>query len=134
MIRFLLDTNAFSELTKSKSGPVGNRIIDHGVDVCGISIITAAEVHYGAEWRSSKRLLRRIDEILDYLSVLPFESPADRVYGRLRAHLRRNGTPIGPNDLLIAAHALALDVVLVTDNEKEFSRVPNLRIENWLRG
>ncbi|MER0238728.1 PIN domain-containing protein [Fulvimarina sp. MAC8] len=134
MISFLLDTNAFSELTRSKFGAVGRRVIDQGVGVCGVSVISAGEIYYGAEWKSGRRLRQRIDEALEYLAVLPFEPPADRIYGKIRADLRHNGTSIGPNDLLIAAHALALDVVLVTDNENEFSRIPDLRIENWLRG
>lgn len=67
------------------------------------------------------------------LSVRSWDAPADHVYGRIRADLQRRGQPIGSNDLLIAAHALALDCILVTDNEREFSRVPGLRVENWLR-
>ena len=66
------------------------------------------------------------------MSIVPFAEPADQVYAELRAHLERAGTPIGPHDLLIAAHALALDLTLVTDNLREFSRVPDLRVENWL--
>lgn len=69
---------------------------------------------------------------MDSIEILPVEPPADQVYADIRAHLARQGKPIGPNDLFIAAHALSLDLTLVTANVGEFSRVPNLRIENWL--
>ena len=74
----------------------------------------------------------QLEAVLAALEVLPFEEPADRRYGELREHLERQGTPIGPNDVLIAAHALALGLAVVTDNVREFSRVPGLHIENWL--
>ena len=66
------------------------------------------------------------------MEVLPLEPPADRRYGELRNHLTRQGRPIGPNDLLVATHALAMDLTLVTANFREFQRVPSLRVENWL--
>lgn len=74
----------------------------------------------------------RVDKILSALAVVPLEPPADRHYGRIRHYLTRLGAPIGPNDLLIAAHALTLDLTVVTANEREFSRVPALKVENWL--
>ncbi len=97
------------------------------------SIIVAAELRYGAAKRQSPRLTAQIEAILGALAAEPFDSPADRVYGELRADLERSGRLIGAHDLLIAAQALALGRVLVTDNEREFARVPNLDIENWLR-
>ena len=77
-------------------------------------------------------MLRQLETVLTELPVLPFEPPADRVYGGIRAYLERVGMPIGPNDLFIAAHALALDLTLVTANKREFRRVPGLKVENWL--
>jgi tRNA(fMet)-specific endonuclease VapC len=71
--------------------------------------------------------------VLSVIEILPLTPPADRLYGDIRASLERVGTPIGGNDLLIAAHALASDCILVTDNEREFSRVEGLVVENWLR-
>jgi tRNA(fMet)-specific endonuclease VapC len=71
--------------------------------------------------------------VLGAIEVLPLEAPVDAVYGVIRASLERTGQPIGGNDLLIAAHALALGLTVVTDNEREFSRIDNLRVENWLR-
>lgn len=100
--------------------------------VCS-SVIVAAELRYGATRKGSPRLSRQLEAILEVLPVLALEAPADRLYGMLRARLERAGELIGPNDLLIAAHALALDCVLVTDNEREFIRVPGLSVENWLK-
>ncbi len=96
------------------------------------SMIVACELRYGAAKAASKRLSERVDLVLSALDVLPMEPPADRHYGDIRQRLARQGTPIGPNDLLIAAHARSLDLTVVTDNVREFSRVPDLRIENWL--
>ncbi len=74
-----------------------------------------------------------VEGLLSRLEVFPFETPADRFYAQIRFDLEGSGLPIGGNDLFIAAHALALDRILVTDNEREFSRIENLRVENWLR-
>jgi tRNA(fMet)-specific endonuclease VapC len=81
----------------------------------------------------SRRLADQVEAVLGALDVAAFESPADIIYGRLRAELEGAGRLIGPNDLLIAAHALALSCTLLTDNVREFSRVPGLAVENWLR-
>lgn len=97
------------------------------------SIIVAAELRYGAARKASARLSLQLEAILLALDVLPFESPADAVYGSLRAELDRAGVPIGGNDLLIAAQAVALGHTVVTDNEREFIRVRGLPCENWLR-
>ena len=80
-----------------------------------------------------RRGAARALELLDKLSVAAFEAPADTFYGEIRTRLERAGTPIGSNDMLIAAHALSLDCTLVTANEREFRRVPGLKVENWLR-
>ena len=77
--------------------------------------------------------MARIDAALGALDVLPLEPPVDRLYGELRVELERRGLPIGGNDMLIAAHAMTLRYTLITDNEREFSRVPGLQVENWLR-
>lgn len=79
------------------------------------------------------RLTAQLETILGAVDVLPLESPADATYGALRAELERRGTLIGPHDMLIAAHCLALDLTLVTDNEREFARIDRLIVENWLR-
>jgi tRNA(fMet)-specific endonuclease VapC len=83
--------------------------------------------------RKSVQLANALARVLEALEVVPFEAPADVIYARLRLDLERRGKLIGANDLLIAAHALALDCTLVTDNEREFARVDGLAVENWLR-
>jgi tRNA(fMet)-specific endonuclease VapC len=95
--------------------------------------MVTAELRYGAAKKGSSRLSAQVEKILDALEVAPFEAPADTFYGGLRARLERAGQAIGANDLLIAAQALALGCVVVTDNEQEFSRVDGLQLENWLR-
>jgi tRNA(fMet)-specific endonuclease VapC len=130
---FLLDTNIVSELVRHPHGPIAARIAAVGQDQVCTSIIVAAELRYGAAKRGSQRLSAQLDMVLGALDILAFEPPADRIYGELRVALERAGTPIGGNDLLIAAQGLALGHVVVTGNEREFARVADLRIENWLR-
>ncbi|WP_097093775.1 type II toxin-antitoxin system VapC family toxin [Novosphingobium sp. Chol11] len=130
---YLLDTNILSNLVRHPQGVIGARITALPADAVATSIIVASELRFGAERRGSERLTTQLEGILQRLPVLPLADNADRHYGALRAALERNGTPIGANDMFIAAHALALDATLVTDNIREFNRVPGLRVENWLR-
>ncbi len=132
-MRYLLDTNIVSDLVRNPQGVVAKHIRTVGEKHVCTSIVVAAELRYGAEKRGSRRLSSQLDAVLRVLEVLPFETPADRSYGLLRTRLEQAGTPIGGNDLLIAAHALALGYVIVTDNEREFSRIEGLRLQNWLR-
>jgi len=132
MLRYLLDTNVVSDLVNDPHGRVAAAIERLGESAICTSIIVAAELRFGAAKRKSRRLLAQVETALAHLDSQPFAAPADRIYGELRADLERKGRPIGPNDLLIAAHALALGCTLVTDNEREFSRVRSLRVENWL--
>ena len=131
---YLLDTNAMSDLMKRPDGRVRDHIEALMPDRLLTSVIVVAELRYGIQKVRSERLARLLDGVLRYMTVAALTEDIAEHYASVRDALERGGTPIGQNDLLIAAHALALDVVLVTDNEKEFSRVPNLRIENWLRG
>jgi tRNA(fMet)-specific endonuclease VapC len=103
-----------------------------GPERVGLSIVVAAELRYGAVRKKSSRLSTHVAATLLEMAVLPLEQPVDEAYADIRSTLERAGTPIGPNDLFIAAHALALDLTLVTANVREFSRVPGLRVENWL--
>jgi tRNA(fMet)-specific endonuclease VapC len=130
LIRFLLDTNIISAILDSPESPAARRY-DERVSNCFTSIIVAGELRFGIAKRPDRHSTRKAAELLEDLLVLPFESPADEHYGRLRAHLELGGTPIGANDMFIAAHALALDATLVTANEREFRRVPGLKVENW---
>jgi tRNA(fMet)-specific endonuclease VapC len=132
-MRYLLDTNIVSDLVRNPQGRVAERIRKIGEAQVCTSIIVAAELRYGAAKKVSSRLTSQLDAVLAALEVLPFEAPADAHYGSLRMLLERAGKPIGANDLLIAAQALALGHTIVTDNEREFARVRGLRLENWLR-
>ncbi|MBC8129471.1 MAG: PIN domain-containing protein [Rhizobiaceae bacterium] len=130
---FLLDTNAASDLLRRPDGRIAEHVKRVGETNVGMSVLVSAELAFGAEQSSSPTLVWRVESLRRRISVLSFEQPADLHYGRLRAILKARGLPIGPNDLLIAAHALALNATLVTDNIREFSRVPGLAVENWLR-
>ncbi len=129
----MLDTNVVSELARNPKGAVARRIAEVGAEAVCVSIITAAELRYGCAKKGSPKLLAHIEAILGSMQVLALDTPTDAEYGRIRAELEAVGKPIGPNDLFIAAHAYALGVVLVTANTGEFSRIPALRVENWLR-
>lgn len=129
----MLDTNIVSDLLRNPEGSAAKRIADVGPDAICVSIITAAELRYGCVKKGSAKLLAHVEAILESVQVLTFDVPADTEYGGIRAELEAAGKPIGPNDLLIAAHASAAGAILVTDNTSEFSRVRGLRIENWIR-
>lgn len=131
-LRYLLDTNVLSDLARQPQGVVAQHIASAGEDTICTSIIVAGELRFGAEKKGSPRLTRRIDEILSVLKTLPLETPIDYHYAQIRWQLEQAGTPIGPNDMLIAAQALAMDLTIVTANTKEFKRVHGLRVENWL--
>jgi tRNA(fMet)-specific endonuclease VapC len=130
--RYLLDTNILSEFIRNPRGLVSKRLAVVGEATVCTSIVVACELRFGARKKGSSRLEERVDEVLASLEVLPLEKESDRHYAEIRTDLSRQGRPIGSNDLLIAAHTLALDLILVTDNVEEFSRVPGLSIENWL--
>lgn len=132
-MRYLLDTNIVSDLVRNPHGRITQRIRKVGEAQVCTSIIVAAELHYGSAKKGSPRLAAQLDAVLGVLEILPFDAPADRTYGALRARLEQSGKLIGANDLLIAAQAIALGHVLVTDNEREFARVDGLRYENWRR-
>jgi len=132
-MRYLLDTNIVSDLVRNPQGNVAQHIRKVGEAQVCTSIIVAAELRYGAGKKGSPRLSAQLEAVLGALEVLPFETPADAAYGLLRTRLEQAGSPIGTNDLLIAAQALTLGYTIITDNEKEFARVEDLRCENWLR-
>jgi tRNA(fMet)-specific endonuclease VapC len=129
---YLLDTNIISDLMRNPSGKVFHEIsqIDAS-DLC-TSIVVACELHFGAQKSGSLALRQRVEQILEEIPVLPLESPIEQHYGAIRHHLESLGTPIGPNDLIIAAHARSLELTVITANVREFSRVPELSVKNWL--
>ena len=128
---YLLDTNVVSDLIRRPHGVITKRISLEGEDNVCTSIIVASELRFGTHKRSSKQLTGQLDLVLSTIPVMPFEAPADRLYGKLRVYLEERGTLIGPNDMLIAAQALALDCTIVTRYVREFSRVPELKVDDW---
>ena len=134
-MNLLLDTNTCIYLIKNKPPGVMRRFEEHSVGDVGVSATTAAELYFGV--RKSQRQdqnLRALEQFLLPLTVVGFDQNAAASYGRVRAALEVAGTPIGPLDTLIAAHALALGLTLVTSNVREFSRVPDLLLEDWVGG
>ena len=130
-MQYMLDTNIVSEMIRNPAGRAAQRARAAAESVC-ISVIVAAELRYGCARKGSPQLLRRVEEFLSEVPVLPFDVPADSDYGGIRAELEAAGRPIGSNDLLIAAHARALAATVVTANVGAFRRVPGLNVENWL--
>ena len=130
--KYLLDTNILSHLIRNPSGPVFEYLESILPATACTSIIVSAEIHYGLRKGASAKLRTQAEKVLDVIDILPLENPVNKYYGEIRTFLNRTGTPIGGNDLFIAAHSLALDLTLVTANLREFSRVPKLRLENWL--
>ena len=136
MPAYMLDSNALSELIRNPGGSVSRAFERKAVDPANrllASIVTVCEIRYGVAKKGSRILSVRVEQSLAALKVVPLSTGADVTYAVLRTELERKGQLIGPNDMLIAAHALALDAILVTDNVREFKRVKGLRIENWLR-
>jgi tRNA(fMet)-specific endonuclease VapC len=132
-MRYLLDTNVVSDLVRHPQGRIAEHIPEIGEAQICTSIIVAAELRYGVMKRKSPRLAMQLEAILGALDVLPFEAPADTAYALIRTRLEQIGRPIGANDLLIAAQAVALGYTVVTDNEAEFARIDGLVRENWLK-
>ena len=132
MIQYLLDTNICIYLIKRRPESVLRRLQRVPISGVGISAITLSELEYGVS-KSARPEQNRLAlaGFIAPLEVLPYDDAAAARYGDLRAGLERAGRPIGALDLLIAAHALALGAVLVTNDESEFRRVPGLRVQNW---
>jgi tRNA(fMet)-specific endonuclease VapC len=133
LTRYLLDTNVISNLVRQPAGRAARRIEEVGDRNIVTSIIVVAEIRFGLAKRPSPALAAQTEAVLGGIIALPFAHPAELIYGRIRADLESRGRIIGANDILIAAHAIAAQCVLVTDNTREFSRLDGLRIENWLR-
>lgn len=132
--RYLLDTNTCIYIVNRKPAQVFEHFAGMHSGEIAISSITGAELVFGVAKSGSKRNRDALDKFLAPLEIVPFDEAAMRCYGDLRCQLERRGQPIGAMDLLIAAHALALGVILVTNNLREFQRVPGLNLENWVEG
>ncbi|MBD2147482.1 MULTISPECIES: type II toxin-antitoxin system VapC family toxin [Aphanizomenonaceae] len=129
---YLLDTNIISELIKNPRGVIFSKIQEVGEDKVCTSIIVACESRFGAKKKNSPKLIEKLEIILNSIEILPLNHPVEQYYAEIRTDLEQQGTPIGGNDLLIAAHALTLNLTVITANVREFARVPNLKVENWL--
>jgi len=132
-MKYMLDTNILIYLIRQKPPDVLERFKQTDISTISISSITLSELFYGVS-KSSKpeQNFMALTQFVAPLEILPFGGEAAQYYGELRAHLEKQGTPIGSLDMLIAAHALSIAGILVTNNEKEFNRVPHLKIENWV--
>ena len=130
-MRYLLDTNMISYLARDPRGSIARRAGAMPREELGISVIVLGEIMFGFARQPSPKLEKQTAAILGGLTVAELDASAAENYGEIRADLQRRGVPIGNNDLWIAAHALALDCTLVSANEREFARVPGLKLENW---
>lgn len=130
--RYLFDTSLLSTLVKHPVSRLAERVAALDYEAFCTSMIVACELRYSALKKGSSRLTDKVDTLLAQVKVLPLDAQVDLHYAEVRVALEKAGQPIGHNNLLIAAHARALGLTLVTDNVREFSRVPGLTIENWL--
>lgn len=131
-MKLMLDTNICIYIIRQKPATVLNRFLDYQVGDIGISTITLSELRYGvAKSTHREKNANALDEFIIPLEVVSFDEEAAHVYGDIRAILEKAGTPIGAMDMLIAAHALSLGIPLVTNNSREFVRIPALDIVDW---
>lgn len=133
-MRYMLDTNICIFIIKNKPESVIKKFMEHEpVDIC-ISSITYAELLHGVEKSVAREKNRMaLTLLLSEIQIIPFDDSAAQVYGVVKADLQKKGTPIGPLDTLIAAHAKSLNYTLVTNNTREFARVEGLRLEDWVQ-
>jgi tRNA(fMet)-specific endonuclease VapC len=133
-MKYLLDTNICIYIIKRKPHDVIERFIQTEISQIGISSITLSELLYGVSKSSRpEQNQMALTQFIAPLEIVPYGDEAGRYYGDLRVHLEKQGTPIGSLDMLIAAHALSIPCILVTNNEKEFILIPNLKIDNWVK-
>ncbi len=131
-LRYLLDSDTVSDVARNPQGRAATRLLAAGVDRVAISIVVACEIRFGLMKSGARRLAERLEQVLAHLETIALDVPVDEHYADIRHALERAGTPIGPNDILIAAHARALGLTLVSGNSREFARVPRLRVDNWM--
>lgn len=132
MQKYLLDTNILSALIKQPQSVLAQKVTHLEHEIC-TSVIVACELRYGVEKKGSPLLAMKVESLLNEIPVFPLEYEAvSQHYATLRVFLEKQGLVIGANDMLIAAHTLALDATLITANIGEFKRIPHLRVENWL--
>lgn len=133
--RYLLDTNICIYIAKHNPPAVRERFARHSASELAMSVITLGELRFGAEKSQAReRALATIQQLQTLIEVCPLPQHAGEHYGQIRAGLQQAGLPIGNNDLWLAAHARSEGWILVTNNEREFVRVPGLQVENWAAG
>ncbi len=135
MTTHLLDTNTVSYFLRNHSPELSSRLMGMAPETLAISVITVGELRFGVKrlgpGQRAAALGQRLDQILEAFATLPVPPDAGEHYAATRAHLEAKGTPIGGNDLWIAAHALAGDMTVITNNLRAFQRVPGLKVEDW---
>ena len=133
-MQYILDTNICIYIMNKRPQGVIQKFKQHDLGIIGVSTITVSELHYGIS-KSKKRILnaQRVQEFLIPLEIIPYDEKAAAVYGDFRCQVEERGKPIGPLDILIAAHALSRDLILITNNEEEFRRINRLKVENWVK-
>ena len=133
-MNYLIDTNICIYIMNQRPAEVIQKCKNTGVGQIGISAITVSELSYGvAKSKYQKQNTKRLEEFLAPFEILQYDEEASNYYGIIRSQLENQGNVIGPLDMLIAAHALSRDLVLVTNNEKEFNRIETLKVENWVK-
>ena len=132
--KYLLDTNICIYIRRHRPPEVLAHFQRLKVGEAAISVITSGELRYGAEKSQQRaRAIQQLEELATLLPVLPLPESAAHTYGAIRRQLEARGETIGNNDLWIAAHAKAAELILVTNNEREFKRVPGLKVQNWAK-
>jgi tRNA(fMet)-specific endonuclease VapC len=132
-LRYLLDTNICIYIAKQKPLNVLNKFEQMEIGSMAISIISYGELLYGAmKSNQPKKTISLLKELTGLIPPLPLPTDAAESYGYIRSELEKQGKPIGNNDLWIASHALAMNLIIVTNNHREFSRIPKLQVENWV--
>jgi len=133
-VRYLLDTDTCSYLIDGRFVEVQQRALSLPINDLAISVITRSELRFGVELKKSYKLDRLVNSFLSEFQCLPWTASCADIHAAIRAQLQRSGSPIGGFDTLIAAHALALDMTLVTHNTRHFEKVPGLRLADWVNG
>lgn len=133
--RYLLDTDICMYIAKHRPPAVRECFSRHPAGELAMSVVTLGELRFGAEKSQTReQAIAKVQELANLIPVHPLPEAAGEHYGRIRAELQRAGQPIGNNDLWIAAHARAEGLVLVTNNEREFNRISDMQVENWVTG
>ena len=131
--QYLLDTNILTDLARHPFGLCSHRLKVVGNETVFTSVIVAGEVQFGIDRYRAFRLLEQMVRVMETIEIRPLQTDAIKFYSAMRADLETRGLPIGANDLWVAAHALAEDAVLVSNNIREFSRINGLKVENWMQ-